>query len=256
MFENLGLLSTRLSLINQKTNSKIDPSNIEPSEQFIPEELKQNPLCSSEAITELISKVAAVETNIQDSGLALQAMFEHKLAYDVTKQQQIDSLHIELQQHRADLLEKTNRPLIKGLIRLHQDLAATAESLKKKANDSLDVSPFIKPYAEFQEDIEILLDQYDIEPFIESDDTFIAKRQQGVKNIKTQDPLLVGQIAQRLKPGFIQGEKIIQKERVSVYVQDHEQIEEQKKPEAVVLNKSACTNTVKESISLENENGK
>jgi len=222
--------------------------NCASSTQFIPDEITINKLCNDEKITELISKITAVE----DSGSRLQAMFEHKLAYDETKQQQIDSLHIELQQHRADLLEKTNRPLIKGLIRLHQDLAAKAESLKKKATDVLDINPFITPYAEFQEDIEILLDQYDIQPFVESEDIFNAKRQQGVKNVKTQEPLLVSKIAQRLKPGFIQGEKIIQKERVSVYVPDHDP----KKPEAVALNKSTCTDTVEQSISLENENGK
>jgi molecular chaperone GrpE (heat shock protein) len=157
--------------------------------------------------------------------------FEQKIAFDATKQQQIDRLHAELQEYRTDLIAKTKRPLVNGLIRLHDDIGRLLEGLKSKPLEQLEPEQFLKAIGGIQEDIEILLDQNGVTAFRESTEEFQPRRQRAVKNQPTTDEKLVGQIIERLKPGFEQGNEIIQKERVSVYVFDKNTINSQQQPE-------------------------
>ena len=146
------------------------------------------------------------------------AQFEQKVAYDATKQQQIDRLHEELQQHKMDLIAKTSRPLLNGLIRLYNDTGRTVANLKKKPPENLDPEEFFKAIHAIQEDIEILLDQHDVTPFEVSEDVFQPKKQRKAKSIPTPQHELVGKVAERLSSGFERREEIVQKEKVSVYV--------------------------------------
>lgn len=151
-------------------------------------------------------------------------VFEQKLAYDATKQQQIDRLHAEVQQYRTDLIAKTNRPLVNGIIQLHGDIGKLAENLKTKTAEELKPERVVRAFAELQSDIEILLDQNGIVAFTEPSDNFEPKRQRAVRNVKTPEAHRTGTIAERLRPGFEQGADLIQKERVSVYVFDEEAV--------------------------------
>ena len=144
--------------------------------------------------------------------------FEQKIAFDATKQQQIDRLHAELQTYRTDLIAKTNRPLVNGLIRLHDDIGRLIEGQKSKPIEQLEPEQLLKAIGGIQEDVEILLDQNGVSAFREPVETFEPRRQRTIKNVPTTDDERVGQIVERLRPGFEQGDEIIQKERVSVYV--------------------------------------
>jgi len=144
--------------------------------------------------------------------------FEQKLAYDITKQQQIDSLHSELQKYRTDLIVKTNRPIVNGLIRLHDDIGRLVEKLKSCPPEQLDHNRFFKAINGIQEDIEILLDQNGIITFRESFEGFSPRRQQAIKSIPINEEDLNGVVAARIRPGFEIGNDIIKKERVTVYV--------------------------------------
>ncbi|MBW2737705.1 MAG: nucleotide exchange factor GrpE [Deltaproteobacteria bacterium] len=144
--------------------------------------------------------------------------FEQKLAYDITKQQQIDSLHSELQKYRTDLIAKTNRPIINGLIRLHDDIGRLVEKLKSCPPEQLNHNRFFKVIDGIQEDIEILLDQNGIITFRESFEEFSPRRQQAIKSIPINEEDLNGVVAARIRPGFEIGNEIIKKERVTVYV--------------------------------------
>ncbi|MEN8217146.1 MAG: nucleotide exchange factor GrpE [Pseudomonadota bacterium] len=141
--------------------------------------------------------------------------FEQKIAFDAAKQQQIDRLHAEMQEYRTDMIAKTNRPLVNGLIRLHDDIGRLIEGLKP--NEQLEPDKLLKG---IQEDIEILLDQNGVATFREPVDTFQPRRQRALKNVSTTDEKMVGKVAERVRQGFEQGDEIIQKERVNVYVLD------------------------------------
>jgi molecular chaperone GrpE len=144
--------------------------------------------------------------------------FEQKMAFDAAKQQQIDRLHAELQEYRTDLIAKTNRPLVNGLIHLHDNIGRLIEGLKSKPTEQLEPDRFFKAIGGIQDDIEILLDQNGIAAFTEQDETFQPRRQRALKKVSTTEEELVGRVAEQLKPGFEQGNEIVQKERVSVYV--------------------------------------
>lgn len=153
------------------------------------------------------------------SGLAsLREVFEGKLAYDRHKDQQIDRLHDELQEHKKDLLARTTRPWIHGLIRLHDDLGRTTDALGEKPPEELTTERFFKTLAGFGDDLVLLLERNGVHPFEAPGEDFDPRRQTTVRRVETDDPERVGRIAQRLRPGFEQGTVVVQKERVAVFV--------------------------------------
>jgi len=172
-------------------------------------------------INKIRQAVQRVEQRLEAEMSQLFKVFEQKIAFDASKQQQIDRLHTELQQYRTDLIAKTNRPLVNGLIQLYGEIGQLITRLKSKPNDQLEPALFLKTITGIQEDIEILLDQNGITAFTEEQvDTLQPRRQRAIKNLPTTDDKQVGTVAERLMPGFEQGNEIIQKERVIVYVLD------------------------------------
>ncbi len=125
-----------------------------------------------------------------------------------------------MQEYRTDLIAKTNRPLVNGLIHLHDNIGKLIENLQSKATEQLEPDMFFKAITGFQDDVEILLDQNGIAAFKELGEAFQPRRQRAIKNIPTNDDKQVGKIVKQLRPGFEQGDELIQKERVSVYVLD------------------------------------
>src|SRR4029079_190655 len=133
-------------------------------------------------------------------------------------EEQIDRLHEELQTYRSDLVGKTARQLLQGLIRLHDDLGRMATALRQKPPAELTAERFFQHFADFQDDIELLLGQHAVELFQAPGAAFDPRRQTALRTMPADDPAQVGQIAERLRPGFEQGEALLQKERVAVYV--------------------------------------
>jgi len=195
---------------------------------------------------------ARVFTEILDAGVAqILDAFERKLAYDDTKQQQIDRLHAELQKHQADLIAKTNRPLINGLIRLHDDVGKLVNNLKRRPDEELAPSRFYKAFADVQDDIEILLDQNGVVSFTEQGEILDPRRQRVVRQIQTPDEKLNGTIAERLRKGFEQADDLIQKERVSVYVADKSSIHQKKSSDNETETEQSRINNTETSGDLE-----
>jgi molecular chaperone GrpE len=171
-------------------------------------------------LNNILLTVQRLEQKLESSMSQVLNVFEQKIAFDAVKQQQIDRLHAELQEYRTDLIAKTNRPIVNGLIRLHDDIGKLIERQKSKPTEQWEPGTFFKEVGNIQEDIGIILDQNGVAAFTEPDETFQPRRQRAIKNIPTSDDKLVGKIAERLRSGFEQGDEIIQKERVAVYVLD------------------------------------
>ncbi len=143
--------------------------------------------------------------------------FEDKIAYDHTKERQIDRLHAELQEHKRDLLAKIKRPLIQGIVRLHDDLGKVVAALDRRPAEELTPERFFRAFDGFADDIELLLGQHGIETYSTPSQEFDPRQQTALRTETTDDPQLVGTIAARLRPGFAEGETLLQKERVAVY---------------------------------------
>jgi molecular chaperone GrpE len=165
----------------------------------------------------------------------LSHQFEHKLVYDQTKQQQIDTLHNELQKYRSDLIAKTNRPLVNGIIRLHDDIEKIVAKFETKPKEPLSRDRLIKILLGTAEDIEILLDQNGVLAFQEPLEAFNPQRQRSIRSIATDDAALNGRVAERLRPGFEQGDEILRKETVTVYVSDKSVSEEHTEKENATI---------------------
>ena len=161
---------------------------------------------------------SALADAMQSLERRLLAAFESRLAYDAVKEKQIDRLHEELVDHRRDLLEKIARPLVQGMVRLHDDMSRAVEAFKAKDPGSLTPERFFKLIDGFAEDLEIVLSDHGVETFREAGPGFNPRRQTVSRKQQTDDPARIGQVARSVRPGFERADRILQKERVEVFV--------------------------------------
>jgi molecular chaperone GrpE len=161
--------------------------------------------------------IARVEATTAAGFADLLQELRDRFALDRFKEEQITKLHDELQAYRNDLVLRPVRQVLQGLIRLHDDLGKVTASLRQKPAGELTPERFFQQFEGFQDDVELLLSQNGVERFEFTGEDFNAHRQTALRTVPTEDPSLVGRIAERLRPGFQQGETLLQKERVAVY---------------------------------------
>jgi len=144
--------------------------------------------------------------------------FDEKFIYDEIKEKQIDKLHSELQRYKQDIVFKTMKPLVHGIIYMYDDLDKMIQKYKN-SSDELSPEKMLKFLDSLREDIEILLEENGINSFKEELNTkFNPKRQQLVKKVPTEDKEKVGEVVESIRVGFETATDLIKKERVAVYV--------------------------------------
>ncbi len=213
--------------LSDEASALLPPSPPEPVSE-IPPIPEGRPAAPSEAFA---AELAALRQHVDEGSRALRKAFEDKLAFDRHKEQQIDSLHAELQEHKRDLLARATRPLLSGLVRLHDSLGRMAEDLRREPPEELTPERFYGILEGFQDDIEIVLEDNGVSLFLEPCERFEPRRQTSRRTVETDDEERVGTIANRLRPGFEQEETLLQKERVDVYVRARPAPEESPEPE-------------------------
>jgi molecular chaperone GrpE len=165
----------------------------------------------AEALTRLETTMAA--------GLAdILREIREKAAVDHFREEQVDRLHTELQTYKNDLVSKQARLLIQGIVRLHDDLGKTVAALRQKPPEELSPETLFRNLADFQDDLELLLGQHGVERFQTLGEELDPRRQTVARTVPTDDPGRAGRIAERVRPGFEQGETLLQKERVAVWI--------------------------------------
>ncbi len=192
--------------VNRIVRGRVPPAEPPPPRQPPPSEGQSIP----EAVTKAIQ---AATDHILEA-------FEAKLAYDATKQQQVDRLHEELQQHRSNLVEKAARPLVLGLVRLYDDIDKVSTAQRRKPPEALTPDRFYRVLEDIQDDVELLLGQNGFTAFRESTEQFDPHRQRILEKWPSANEADTGRVAKSLRPGFEKGTEIIEKERVAVYVYD------------------------------------
>ena len=143
---------------------------------------------------------------------------KEKHALDRFREAQVDRLHAELQQYKADIIGKAVRPVLQSLIRLHDDMGKVLEALAIEAPEQLTPERMLKLLDGFREDVELALARNGVTTFHADAEQFDAKRQRVLRTVETATPAEVGRVAARLRPGFEQGEQMLEKERVAVFV--------------------------------------
>jgi molecular chaperone GrpE (heat shock protein) len=153
------------------------------------------------------------------AGLArLTELFEDRLANDRFKEGQITRLHEELQGHRRGLLSRALRPLLIGLIRLHDELGRSRDHLASGPSAELSGDRIDGVLEGFQEDVELLLDQNGVTRSNSLNDRFDPRLQTILRTVPTDDPDRVGRIVRRLRAGFELDGAPLRKEGVEVLV--------------------------------------
>lgn len=148
---------------------------------------------------------------------SLQAAFDHKIRYDHGREAIIDRLHAEIQEYKADIALKLVKPFALGLIELYDDVGKTLD-----AYAGLEAVPqtqkLLELYEEFRIDIADLLDRNGFVMFTVPDNNFDPKLQRAVRRAKTADESNDRLIAERIRPGFTYGDRVIRPEMVAVFV--------------------------------------
>lgn len=160
-------------------------------------------------------------TNETDFGrLTLEVLLEvrQKLDADRFREGLISRLQDELEVQRQSQAEKLLLPLINGVIRLHADITRMLEALRREAPERLTPERFLKWVGDFRSDLELLLDHGGVTLYTEPDFTFNPHRQVAQRTVPTSDTALGGKVAERLRPGFERNGRVVEKERVSVYL--------------------------------------
>lgn len=160
--------------------------------------------------------VAVIKDHLTTEVARLEAAFADKLAYDRFKEEQITRLHDELKAYKSDLLYETLKPLVNGLIRIHDDMGKVIDSAGESGQGHEDRVRLA--ILGFQEDVEILLGEVDVHAYAEDGDEFNPRRQQATQTEPAPEPSSIGRVARHLRRGFERGERVIRKERVCVYV--------------------------------------
>jgi molecular chaperone GrpE len=168
-------------------------------------------------VNELDVAIERLETSVAVGFAGVLQEFRDKLALDRFKEEQITRLHEELQDYRNDLISRTARQILQGLIRLHDSLGKVSASLRQKPAEELTPERFFQQLEGFQDDVELLLGQHEVEKFEASGEEFDPRRQTVVRTVPTDDSTQAGRVAERVRSGFQQGEALLQKERVAVY---------------------------------------
>ncbi len=143
--------------------------------------------------------------------------FDEKLRLDASRDEMIDRLHGELQDHRSDMMKKVLLPVLRDLIRLNDQLRKFVEARRGYSEDQRDWGNLLENVLSFGEDIVDILDRYGLATFEESGDKFNPRTQRAVSTTDTDDATLDKTIAERLRPGFRWDEQIIRSEEVVVF---------------------------------------
>jgi molecular chaperone GrpE (heat shock protein) len=111
------------------------------------------------------------------------------------------------------------KPLISRLTRLKDDTAKELRFLEaampEDAGDNADYAKTI--IAHLLEDIDEMLLEHDVAPFVCEDKRFNPLRQKAVSVVKTEDPELVKTVAASLGCGYERHGAVLSKERVAAY---------------------------------------
>ncbi|MDR3622949.1 MAG: nucleotide exchange factor GrpE [Paludisphaera borealis] len=141
----------------------------------------------------------------------LQAQFDREVRAEASRERVVDRLHAELQEYKQDLLLKVQRPIFVDLIQLHDDVGKMAEA---QGDDGEAVRGMLES---IQTAVEDILYRQGVEPFRNDGEAFDPRRQRAVTTTPTDEPDRAKTVAQRLRPGFQAGDKVIRPEIVTVY---------------------------------------
>ena len=117
-------------------------------------------------------------------------------------------MHGELEQYRHGLTHEFLRPVLTDLVRLHDDLTAQAEG---GDDGAARIAEYVRG------SIEETLARNGVESYTVDEPEVDRRRQKVIGVVATDDPALHRTVAQRTRPGFRFGDRILRPEWVHAY---------------------------------------
>ena len=163
----------------------------------------------------ILQAISGLGNQLEQRLIGLQTLFDREIRAEATRERIVDRLHAELQDYKQDLLLKVQRPIFVDLIQLHDDIGKMIDA---QSNDDADRSAGVRDLlGSIRTGIEDILYRQGVEPFTAEGDEFDPRRQRAVTTVPTEEPERNKTIADRLRPGFQSGDRIIRPEIVAVY---------------------------------------
>ena len=139
-----------------------------------------------------------------------------------------NKLHKELQEYKNDFYFQLIKPTILELIRVRDNFKAGVKEFSKKSREEQD--RFLRS---FIDGIDIILDKNEIEIFEtdltdENNQKYNSRKQKIVRKVETQEKEKNGKICELISEGYIRNEKVIECEKVKVYVYKEKRDEKSK----------------------------
>ncbi|MCA9137748.1 MAG: nucleotide exchange factor GrpE [Planctomycetales bacterium] len=155
--------------------------------------------------------VADAESRILES-------FDAKLKYDNFKEQQITKLHDELQMYKQGIATTTLKPFVVQVVRFLDQLPRHIQSLKAKPAEKVTRERLFEELDCVVEDLQMILENVGVEVFHSVEPRFDPRIQQARVTMEVDDPDKHQIVAESMLSGYKLDGKIIEKERVKVFV--------------------------------------
>jgi molecular chaperone GrpE len=168
-----------------------------------------------ESLDAILQAISGMGNRLEQRLIGLQTLFDREIRAEATRERIVDRLHAELQDYKQDLLLKVQRPLFVDLIQLHDDIGKMIDAQSK--DDTGQLTGVRDLLGSVRTGIEDILYRQGVEPFTANGDEFDPRRQRSVTTVPTEEPERNKTIANRLRPGFQSGDRIIRPEIVAVY---------------------------------------
>lgn len=166
---------------------------------------------NSEAI---IGKVNDLQATLN----RLEKEFQGKFRYDQHKEQIIDTLHAELQDHRTDFLKKIRVPIIMDIIHMMDDIKKIIRYYRDPTTPEVSAEKLLGMFDSFYDDLEEILYRQMVEPFRDLDIEFNPSRQKATRTVVTDEKSKNKTVSRSLRDGFDWEGKILRPELVEVNV--------------------------------------
>lgn len=166
----------------------------------------------------LEERLTALQAAVDDGLRRLHQSLERRLALDTVREGSLERLTTQLEAQRGGLRAAATRPLVHGLIKLRDEVSRRAEAFAAHA-DAAASPALLQALRDVPEDIDALLQTHGVIAFRAPNDRFDPARQSAVVLRRTDRQDLVGTIVRSVRPGFEQGNDLLQKERVEVWVE-------------------------------------
>lgn len=148
---------------------------------------------------------------------AMEELFTKRILYTDHEEKTLDRMHSELQRYKEDLYFKLIKPILVDVLEMRDSIIRMAELYAAKPEGQQDIP--LKTFSNYAYDLQEILEKNGIEIFrSEPGGDYIPLRQRVVKKLPTTEEALHGKVAQSITSGYLNGDKVLSPEKVSVYV--------------------------------------